>query len=101
MVRMLDGRIDQQGVVSELRESGVLDYIAHDAGLHVKAEQKEEALKEPTAEEAAAEVVAGDIEPGKKIVTPRKLVQDEERQEGAVKWNVYNKYLEASSVFLI
>ena len=97
MARMLDGRIDQQGVVSELRECGVLDYVAQDAELHVKAEEKEEDMKERTADEAVAIVVTGGAESGTEAkAPPRKLVQDEERQEGAVKFNVYNKYLQAS-----
>jgi hypothetical protein len=95
MVRMLDGRIDQQGIVSELRASGALDYIAHDAEAYVKEEENKEKLQEHTADEAATAVT----EPGSQKVAkapPRKLVQDEERQEGAVKWSVYNKYLRAS-----
>lgn len=91
---MLDGRIDQQGVVSELQTSGALEYIAHDAKLHVKEEEKEEALQHPSADTAAAAVDSDPQNLAK--ASPRKLVKDEERQEGAVKWSVYNKYLKAS-----
>lgn len=93
LIRMLDGRVDEQGVVAELRKEGKLDYISHDAKMQVAEELKEEKLQEPTADESAAVVTEG-ADPKK--AAPRKLIQDEERQEGAVKWQVYKKYLKAS-----
>lgn len=94
---MLDGRIDEQGVISELREKGILDYIVRDAATRLEEEEKQEELQEPTADEAAAKIAKAE---GKKDdATPRKLVKDEMRQEGAVKWTVYKSYLKASCVF--
>ncbi|KAF7314389.1 ABC bile acid [Mycena kentingensis (nom. inval.)] len=86
LVRMLDGRIDTQGTVEHLRTTGVLDDIAHDAGLDAPMEgaQAEEGDKGTAAEPM-------------RITKPRKLVKDEHRAIGGVKWSVYNVYLQASS----
>jgi hypothetical protein len=93
---MLDGRINEQGIVSDLEASGALKMIAQDAKMHVTQEVKEENLQEPTADVAATAVtLESDTKPKS---APRKLIQDEERQEGAVKWPIYKKYLEASCV---
>jgi hypothetical protein len=87
---MLDGRIDTQGTVKELRAQGVLDDIAHDAAVEVKKEElavaKEAATSDPDSDPK-------DAEPKK----PRTLVKDEHREEGGVKWSVYKSYLKASS----
>lgn len=67
---MLDGRIDTQGTVKELRAQGVLDEIAHEAAVEVKKEELAVAVDtvDPEALGEQAEV--------KK---PRKLVEDEHR----------------------
>ncbi|KAJ7693236.1 P-loop containing nucleoside triphosphate hydrolase protein [Mycena rosella] len=75
LVRMLDGRIDTQGTVKELRAQGVLDDIAHDAAVEVKKEELAVASETPADE----------------------LVEDEHREEGGVKWKIYKSYLKASS----
>ncbi|KAF8205407.1 multidrug resistance-associated ABC transporter [Mycena galopus ATCC 62051] len=86
LVRMLDGRIDTQGTVKQLRAQGVLDDIAHDAAVEVKKEELAVA-KEP------------DVNPEdpEQIKKPRKLVEDEHREVGGVKWKIYKSYLKASS----
>jgi hypothetical protein len=94
---MLDGRIDTQGTLTELRAQGVLDEITNSEEVNVYGNEQEAAAKTPDAEEIAVQAVEGApiaIEPKK----PRKLVKDEERQEGGVKWNIYNTYLKASCV---
>jgi hypothetical protein len=85
---MLDGRIDTQGYVKDLRARGVLDEITHDASADIKQEEKE-ASEEAAVEEAAngepapgAEATAKDA----KAKKPRKLVKDEARETGSVKW---------------
>jgi hypothetical protein len=91
-VRMLDGRIDTQGTVEELQEQGVLDDIAQDS--HTQVE-------EPNVEEMVGEEQAGSIEAlsaGPVEKKPRKLVKDEHREIGGVKWHIYNTYLKASFV---
>ncbi|KAJ7479990.1 hypothetical protein B0H11DRAFT_2173507 [Mycena galericulata] len=99
LVRMLDGRIDTQGTVKELRAQGVLDDIAHDAAVEV---QKEELAVAAEAEVPTEEADAKEAEETKK---PRKLVKDEHREQGGVKWKIYKSYLKASSysiwVFLV
>ncbi|KAH9854525.1 multidrug resistance-associated ABC transporter [Lenzites betulinus] len=97
IVRMLDGRIDTQGTVKDLRESGVLDDIAQTEEVEAhKEEQAVEAAKE--VEEADVEVDAGaNGDTAKKTKKPRKLIEEEHREAGGVKWRIYNTYLQASS----
>ncbi|KAF8133513.1 P-loop containing nucleoside triphosphate hydrolase protein, partial [Mycena galopus ATCC 62051] len=88
LVRMLDGRIDAQGTVEDLRSRGLLDEITHDAAADVKAE------------EPVAAIEANDADPDDpeaKPKKPRKLVKDEHRAIGGVKWAIYKSYLQASS----
>ncbi|KAJ7179617.1 hypothetical protein C8R46DRAFT_1074274 [Mycena filopes] len=89
VVRMLDGRIDTQGTVKELRAQGVLDDIAHDAAVEVK--------KEELAVATDATATDADADAKEETKKPRKLVKDEHREEGGVKWKIYKSYLKASS----
>lgn len=93
LVRMLDGRIDTQGTVADLRAQGVLDDITHEAEAEAHKEEKAVAAEESPA--AADETVKDPTDQAKK---PRKLVEDEKREHGGVKWRIYKKYLEASYV---
>ena len=70
IVRMLDGRIDSQGTVKELRSQGVLDEIKHNAAIEVKEEEAARDEKTP--------VMPIEETERKK---PRKLVEDEHRGE--------------------
>lgn len=72
---MLDGRIDAQGTVQELRARGVLDEIAHEAAVEVKKE--EQALPVDVVDSATLI----DQTEAKK---PRKLVEDEHRGEFSI-----------------
>ncbi|KAJ7256243.1 hypothetical protein C8J57DRAFT_1235627 [Mycena rebaudengoi] len=83
LVRMLDGRIDTQGTVQKLRAQGVLEDIVHEAAIEAKEEELAVATEEP---DLSAET--------KK---PRLLVKADHREEGGVKWEIYNRYLKASS----
>ncbi|KAJ7208590.1 hypothetical protein GGX14DRAFT_551298 [Mycena pura] len=89
LVRMLDGRIDTQGTIDDLRVLGVLDDITHDAAVDAKTE-------EPVAA-AEGELAPLDDTDAPKKGKPRKLVVDEHRAIGGVKWTIYNTYLKASS----
>ena len=91
LVRMLDGRIDTQGTVKELQDQGVLIGIEHEVAVET---HKEELVVPETASIGAEEVLETTEEPKK----PRKLVKDEHREIGAVKWSIYKSYLKASSV---
>ena len=85
---MLDGRIDTQGTVKDLRAQGVLDDIAQDGAIPLKAEEPAVASNAP--------VDDGDDNKATDGKKPRKLIKDEAREEGAVKWWIYNTYLQAS-----
>ncbi|KAF8273971.1 multidrug resistance-associated ABC transporter [Lactarius quietus] len=88
LVRMLDGRIDTQGTLADLRAQGVLDEIAHSEEIA--------AVASPTSDQVVVDEV-GDSGATTGTKKPRKLIKDEERQKGGVKWNIYNTYLKASS----
>ncbi|KAF8153792.1 multidrug resistance-associated ABC transporter [Crassisporium funariophilum] len=92
LVRMLDGRIDTQGTVKDLRAQGLLEGIEHDAA--VDAHKEELIVAETIAVEEAAE---GSPKTDEAIKKPRKLIKDEHREIGGVKWSIYNSYLRASS----
>ncbi|KAJ6610650.1 hypothetical protein B0H10DRAFT_2224811 [Mycena sp. CBHHK59/15] len=79
LVRMLDGR--------------VLDHITHDAAADADAEEPVAAI----ADEAAD---LDDPEAAKTPAKPRKLVKDEHRAVGGVKWAIYKSYLRASSYWI-
>ena len=88
---MLDGRIDTQGIVKDLQAQGVLDDIARDEAIQLKEETV-------TASDATGDLAA-DLdgnEPNEDGKKPRKLIKDEAREEGAVKWRIYKTYLQAS-----
>lgn len=94
LVRMLDGRIDTKGTVKDLRAQGVLDHIAQDSTAEVKEEEAVAATETPIeAQEGNADADIA-VESNKK---PRKLIKDEHREAGGVKWSIYNAYLKASS----
>jgi len=97
LVRMLDGRIDTQGTVEYLRAQGVLDDITQDESIQV---QKEDQVAVSDAHLGPEAEVDADDKPTEDIKKPRQLVKDEAREHGAVKWSIYNTYLEASFVFI-
>lgn len=97
---MLDGRIDLQGTLSDLKSAGKLDYIIHDQATE-KEEMDEKKEEKDIAEGEAVETAVTEGDPAtdpKKAKKPRKLVEDEARAEGSVKWSVYRTYLQASYV---
>lgn len=99
LVRMLDGRVDIQGTVKELRASGQLDHITLEAAVEVQEEKEAEAVEEARKEVAEAAAGNGSQEAGetkKDKKKPRKLIKDEERETGGVKWIIYKTYLKAS-----
>lgn len=93
---MLDGRIDTQGAVKELRAQGVLEGIEQDAA--VDAHKEEIAQAEAVAVEEATGDTANTPDTTKK---PRKLIKEEHRETGGVKWSIYKSYLKASCVISI
>ncbi|EIW82712.1 multidrug resistance-associated ABC transporter [Coniophora puteana RWD-64-598 SS2] len=94
LVRMLDGRIDTQGTVKDLRAQGILDEIAQDSAAETKEEEPVVALDAPV---EAAEPVDENAQKSAEVKKPRKFVKDEHREEGGVKWSIYLAYMRASS----
>lgn len=93
---MLDGRIDTQGTLKELRTRGVLDDIAQDESLEAHKEELAVAAAEEAIVEAKAD--AADSTNAPKVKAPRKLIEEEHRETGTVKWAIYKTYLKASCV---
>ena len=90
---MLDGRIDTQGTIKELRAQGVLEGIEHADAIQEYEASKIDAEAEAVEEAAADLTKSNGAEPTKK---PRKLIKDEHRETGGVKWSVYKSYIKAS-----
>ena len=89
---MLDSRIDTQGTIKDLQARGVLEEIKQDAA--VDAAQKEEiTIVEPKGATRQEEEVESKDNNKKK---PTKLVKDEHRETGGIKWTIYKTYLKAS-----
>jgi hypothetical protein len=93
LVRMLDGRIDTQGTVKDLRTQGVLESITQDETVQIR--ESSPSSKIPLSDEDATLQSAQDIK------KPRKLIEDEHREIGGVKWSIYKTYLKASWVVFI
>lgn len=91
-MRILDGRVDCQGTPKHLQETGELDSV-------VAIEDATAALKEPvTPDEPLAEEEKDLIkEDAKKDGPARKLVKDEERAVGSVKFDTYLLYFRAAT----
>ena len=94
---MVDGRVDLQGEVATLRDQGVFDDIAKFE--EVKAHKEEQAVEaDKENPNAGIDAEAGDNKAGtvKEKKKPRKLVEQEHRELGSVKWSIYSTYLKAS-----
>ena len=93
---MLDGRIDVQGAPKDLRAQGLLEDITHDESVYGAQQQEAVQIKENQDPEVE-QVLEGDVAAAKgKKKSPRKLIKDEHREEGSVKWSVYKTYLKAT-----
>ena len=103
LVRMLDGRIDTQGLVKDLRSRGVLEGITSEEA--VEAHKEEQAATSEAIDPQSPPPESVDVESSQspdgvgvpaKAKRPRKLIEDEHREEGSVKWKIYRTYLKAS-----
>lgn len=112
LIRVVDGRLDVAGSVDELRSRGELSsLIAVEEASHSNEETiipptpaagrektEEEALSlvapaSTDADDDATEESSEEVAPKKEA---RKMVKDEEREVGNVKWSVYKIYLVAT-----
>ncbi|KDQ16443.1 hypothetical protein BOTBODRAFT_186497 [Botryobasidium botryosum FD-172 SS1] len=102
LIRMgLDGRIDTQGTTKDLRARGVLEAITKVSAVEAEAEEAH-VKREDVADAAGIEAAkATDVVSKTATVKARgkrnKLVKEEGRATGNVKWSIYKTYLEASS----
>lgn len=98
-MRMLDGRIDIQGTIEDLRGRGVLDGITHVEDIEANMEEqvveaaKGEEISNAEIDDGTNGTTLGIVKDKKK---PRKLVEEEHREIGSVKWRIYKTYLQAS-----
>lgn len=92
---MLDGRIDSQGTIADLKAQGFLEGIEHDSSTDVQTKKEVEA--EIITVEGVVEVESKSVD---RIKKPRKLIKDEHRETGGVKWSIYKSYIKASYVLL-
>lgn len=91
IVHMLDGRIDKQGPVAELKYAGIVDSITTEEAVSMPVDSGEVDVAGP-----GGSITDGAQIDTTKITMPRKLVKEEHRETGSVKLSVYNKYLQAS-----
>jgi ABC-type multidrug transport system fused ATPase/permease subunit len=92
LVQMAEGKIVNQGTPAELKARGELEFVAHE----VEEDTIEEAADDANAKKKK-NVQTGEPGQGAALKKPaRKLVEEEVRAEGGVKWSVYKIYLEAS-----
>ncbi|KAH7334355.1 hypothetical protein B0J17DRAFT_770708 [Rhizoctonia solani] len=89
VIKLSEGQIEAQGTVAQLRESGELSAI--------RTGQKEIELTEEVVTIEGIEDQTGPKDPNK---TARKLVEDEKKSTGTVKFAVYHTYLSAASYWL-
>lgn len=99
---MLDGRIDTHGTVKELKSRGVLEEIAYDEQAQaadepkvILAEDLVDAAEDPKGKDRGA-AAASQGEDKRLAKAPKKLVEEEARATGSVKWPIYKVYLKAS-----
>nr|VWO97308.1 NAD-dependent protein deacylase (EC (Regulatory protein SIR2 homolog) [Ganoderma boninense] len=91
LVRMLNGCIDTQDTVENLRTRGILRKIAA-----LEEDLARAQMSDPAHAQVDNSLVSGDLATGK-AKRPRVLVEAERRASGRVKWPIYNIYLRASS----
>lgn len=91
IVHMLNGRIDKQGPIAELKSAGIMDSIAQEEAASVSVDSKN---ADTTVH--GENDMDGARDETTKATKPRKLIKDEHRETGSVKFSVYNKYLQAS-----
>ncbi|KLO18997.1 P-loop containing nucleoside triphosphate hydrolase protein [Schizopora paradoxa] len=94
LVRMVEGRVEVQGVVKELRSRGLLESVK-DAESPPNDESEVELKRNEGGNKG--EDVELRIDQDVKTKKARKLIKDEERETGSVKWSIYKTYIKASS----
>lgn len=95
LVRMLDGCIEYQGTVDNLRERKLLG--SSTSTIDAQGESTQKAFEQ---ESPMTVITSGDdgidTELDRMAKKPKKLVLDEHREVGDVKWSIYKTYLKAT-----
>jgi ABC-type methionine transport system ATPase subunit len=91
LVHMLNGRIDIQGPVEDLRLHGLLDHIVRD----VPRQPQEVVDAIPDTKVDKADKTSVNAKPA------QDSTEDESRFKGAVKWSIYKNYLSATFVDIV
>lgn len=84
---MLDGRIDSQGTIQDLRTQGILADLTATADVELKEDAIPVGSDDKTIDESAPKDPIGEAK------KPAKLIEDEKREIGAVKWHIYGTYI--------
>jgi hypothetical protein len=92
---MLDGRVDLQGTVEDLKAKRLVETLVHKAHAETEREDSEEATNSDAAGHDQ-HLADPSIPVAASNKRPRKLVKDEHREVGSVKWATYDSYLRAS-----
>lgn len=91
VVSMLDGQVQASGPPQQLREAGVLDGLVALEEATVKVIEPVKTNEDVVKEEEAL----GESKPKTEARKAKKLVKDEERSSGSVKFGTYNIYIKA------
>ena len=92
---MLDGRVELQGTVEDLKAKRLVETLVQRAHVETEMEgSKEITDSDPNGHDQPLTDPSIPVAASKK--RPRKLVKDEHREVGSVKWATYDNYLRAS-----
>jgi len=101
-VILSNGTIENAGAVAELQQRDILDRII--AKVEGEAYETEEQIHEEelglkrttTRESTMSHRTSHAVDISTVLPKPRQFIQDEDRERGAVKWEIYKAYLKAS-----
>ncbi|KAJ3577184.1 hypothetical protein NPX13_g3383 [Xylaria arbuscula] len=103
LMELGDGRVLHAGLVSELEEEGALEQIkSHEEGdaeaqyRHVQDEEESTAVNSEQISQVDIETLEPLAKVPSKAQQPRKFVEEEKKEEGAIKVKVYSTYLKHS-----
>ncbi|KAI2641184.1 P-loop containing nucleoside triphosphate hydrolase protein [Xylaria nigripes] len=106
LVELGDGRVLHAGLVSELEQTGTLDQIKADESVREEQDEIREEEETTAVNSEQLSVVDTETGPGPLVATPskarqpRRFVEEEKKEEGAIKKEVYSAYLGYSGSWL-
>jgi hypothetical protein len=94
---MLDGRVDIQGTVEVLKAKQLVEALVDKAHAETEREgSKDGEITDSDANGYGQPLADPPTPAADRNKRPRKLVKDEHREVGSVKWATYDSYLRAS-----